>query len=278
MRVPLPAAKIIAEKLINRRLDLEIGNILTYAQSKLNSLTIDCLLLQSLRFLGNEMKSIVFDLDGTLADTSRDMLKAANLCFEEMGHSEVLSEEKHRGTALHGGRAMLTKGLSILNEPAQANIISEYYPKFLKYYKENLYGKTVFYEGAIFCVESMIQKGWNVGICTNKPESLANLLLTKMSAKGYFKSVVGADTLSVRKPDPAPFFETVRRLNGKPNRSCLVGDSITDYKTAKAADVPIILVDFPPNDTDISSLKPDAIIGHFDELVPTIENLFLNIN
>jgi phosphoglycolate phosphatase len=99
-----------------------------------------------------------------------------------------------------------------------------------------------------------------------------------MSAQNYFNALVGADTLSVRKPDPAPFFETVRRLNGKPNRSCLVGDSITDYKTAKAADVPIILVDFPPNDTDISSLKPDAIIGHFDELVTTIENLFLKIN
>ena len=69
------------------------------------------------------MISIVFDLDGTLADTSKDMLKAANLCFEEMGHSKVLSEEKHRGTALHGGRAMLTKGLSILNEPDEANII-----------------------------------------------------------------------------------------------------------------------------------------------------------
>ena len=274
MRVPLPAAKIIAEKLINRRLDLEIGNILTYAQSKLNSLTIDCLLLQSLRFLGNEMKSIVFDLDGTLADTSRDMLKAANLCFEEMGHSEVLSEEKHRGTALHGGRAMLTKGLSILNEPDQANIISEYYPKFLKYYKENLYEKTVFYEGAIFCVESMIQKGWNVGICTNKPESLANLLLTKMSAKGYFKSVVGADTLSVRKPNPEPFFETVKQLNGTLSLSCMIGDSVTDYKTAKAAGVPIILVDFPPNDTDINLLKPDAIIKHFNELIPTVESIF----
>ena len=99
-----------------------------------------------------------------------------------------------------------------------------------------------------------------------------------MSAQNYFKALVGADTLSVRKPDPAPFFETVRRLNGNPSRSCLVGDSITDYKTAKSAGVPIILVDFPPNDTDISSLKPDAIIDHFDELVPTIENLFLKIN
>ena len=61
------------------------------------------------------MISIVFDLDGTLVDTSRDMLKAANLCFEEMGYSDVLSEEMHRGTALHGGRAMLTKGLTLLN-------------------------------------------------------------------------------------------------------------------------------------------------------------------
>ena len=224
------------------------------------------------------MISIVFDLDGTLADTSKDMLKAANLCFEEMGYSDVLSEEMHRGTALHGGRAMLTKGLTLLKEPDLANVVSQYYPKFLKYYRENLYEKTAFYDGAITCIEKMAGKGWNVGICTNKPEDLAKSLLNKMSAQNYFKALVGADTLSVRKPDPAPFFETVRRLNGKPNRSCLVGDSITDYKTAKAADVPIILVDFPPNDTDISSLKPDAIIGHFDELVPTIENLFLKIN
>ena len=79
------------------------------------------------------MISIVFDLDGTLADTSRDMLKAANLCFEEMGYFDVLSEEMHRGTALHGGRAMLTKGLTLLKEPDLANIVSEYYPKFLKY-------------------------------------------------------------------------------------------------------------------------------------------------
>ena len=223
------------------------------------------------------MISIVFDLDGTLADTSRDMLKAANLCFEEMGYSGVLSEEIHRGTALHGGRAMLTKGLTLLNEPDLANVVSEYYPKFLKNYRDNLYEKTVFYDGAINCVKKMSEKGWNVGICTNKPEELAKSLLSKMSAQNYFKALVGADTLSVRKPDPAPFFETLRLLNGKPNRSCLVGDSITDYKTAKAADVPIILVDLPPNDTDISSLKPDAIISHFNELIPAIEDLFLKI-
>ena len=114
------------------------------------------------------MISIVFDLDGTLADTSRDMLKAANLCFEEMGYSDVLSEEMHRGTALHGGRAMLTKGLTLLKEPDLANIVSEYYPKFLKYYRENLYEKTVFYDGAITCLEKMAGQGWNVGICTNK--------------------------------------------------------------------------------------------------------------
>jgi len=223
------------------------------------------------------MISIVFDLDGTLVDTSRDMLKAANLCFDEMGYSDVLSEEMHRGTALHGGRAMLTKGLILLKEPDLANVVSEFYPKFLQYYRENLYEKSVFYDGAITCVEKMASKGWNVGICTNKPEDLAKSLLSKMSAQNYFKAIVGADTLSVRKPDPAPFFETLRLLNGKTNRSCLVGDSITDYSTAKAADVPIILVDFPPNETDMSTLTPDAIINHFDELIPTIENLFLKL-
>jgi phosphoglycolate phosphatase len=223
------------------------------------------------------MISIVFDLDGTLVDTSRDMLKAANLCFDEMGYSDVLSEEMHRGTALHGGRAMLTKGLILLKEPDLANVVSEFYPKFLQYYRENLYEKSVFYDGAITCVEKMASKGWNLGICTNKPEDLAKSLLSKMSAQNYFKAIVGVDTLSVRKPDPAPFFETLRLLNGKTNRSCLVGDSITDYSTAKAADVPIILVDFPPNETDMSTLTPDAIINHFDELIPKIENLFLKL-
>ena len=101
------------------------------------------------------MISIVFDLDGTLADTSKDMLKAANLCFEEMGYSDVLSEEMHRGTALHGGRAMLTKGLTLLKETNLANVVSQYYPKFLSYYRENLYEKTAFYDGAITCIEKM---------------------------------------------------------------------------------------------------------------------------
>ena len=220
------------------------------------------------------MISIVFDLDGTLADTSKDMLKAANLCFEEMGYSDVLSEEMHRGTALHGGRAMLTKGLTLLKEPDLVNVVSQYYPKFLSYYRENLYEKTAFYDGAITCIEKMAGKGWNVGICTNKPEDLAKSLLNKMSAQNYFKALVGADTLSVRKPNPEPFFETVKQLNGTLSLSCMIGDSVTDYKTAKAAGVPIILVDFPPNDTEINLLKPDAIIKHFNELIPTVESIF----
>jgi len=66
----------------------------------------------------------------------------------------------------------------------------------------------------------------------------------------------------------------VKQLNGTVSLSCMIGDSVTDYKTAKAAGVPIILVDFPPNDTEINLLKPDAIIKHFNELIPTVESIF----
>lgn len=220
------------------------------------------------------MKSVIFDLDGTLADTSRDLVAAANLCFVGLGLGDLLDPVTDAGTALRGGRAMLTLGFSRVQGYGPADV-SRLYPELLRAYAEGIDRHTVIYPGAMEAVEALKSRGYGVGICTNKPEGLAQELLVRLGIRDAFGALVGADTLAVRKPDPAPLWETVRRLGGDLTRTCLVGDSDTDRNTAAAAGVPSILVTFGPAGGDMAALNPQALLGHFDELVGIVEGLCL---
>jgi phosphoglycolate phosphatase len=94
-----------------------------------------------------------------------------------------------------------------------------------------------------------------------------------LGAREAFASLVGADTLPVRKPDPAPLIEAVRRAGGRLERSLLVGDTVTDRETARAAGVPSVLVTFGPTGQAVRDLAPEAVIDRFDELAAVAEAL-----
>ncbi|PVA11882.1 haloacid dehalogenase [Pelagivirga sediminicola] len=212
------------------------------------------------------MRSIVFDLDGTLADTSGDLVAAANVCFRQMGAGDLLSAGSDAGTALQGGRAMLALGLERMGRLPDAAVLDEYYPILLDAYAEAIDTHTVFYPGALDAVEALRSADFKVAICTNKPEYLARLLLANMGALDLFGALIGADTLAVRKPDPEPLREAARRAGGDPARCLLVGDTITDHTTARAAGVPSVLVTFGPNGADMAGLMPDALLDDFADL------------
>ncbi len=221
------------------------------------------------------MKTVVFDLDGTLADTSGDLIAAANHCFRDMGYGDVLSAEQDAGVALRGGRRMLTEGLVRLGAFDEA-IIAQYYPMLLEAYGGAIAEHTVLYPGAMDAVGQLIDQGYGVGICTNKPEALAEQLLVALGVRDEFGALVGADTLPVRKPDPAPLMETVRRLGGNPNKTLLVGDSDTDRNTAKAAGVPSVLVTFGPSGEDMVALDPEALLHDYASLPKVVEMLLVD--
>ena len=210
------------------------------------------------------METVIFDLDGTLADTSKDLLAAANACFRQMGEGDVLTLAD-AGVALRGGKFMLRAGLARLGRPDEA-VVEAYYPVLLEAYAEALDTHTVFYDGALEAVEALKVDGFGVGICTNKPEGLAVELMRRMGALERFGALVGADTLPVRKPDPEPLFETARRLGGDPKRCLLVGDSDTDRNTARAAGVPSVLVTFGPSGEDMAALEPEALLHDYADL------------
>ena len=219
------------------------------------------------------MKTVVFDLDGTLADTSGDLIAAANACFRDMDAGDLLDPAKDAGTALRGGRAMLRLGMSRMGRGADDPLIDEYYDALLYHYAGDIDTHTRLYDGAMEAVTELKKRGYLVAICTNKPEALARELLTRLGVMDAFAAMLGADSLDVRKPDPEHLRETVRRAGGDPAQSVLVGDSDTDRNTSKAAAVPSILVTFGPSGDDMAALAPEALLEKYSDLPDLVEQL-----
>ena len=217
-------------------------------------------------------RTVVFDLDGTLADTSGDLIAAANHCFAGMGLAERLDPARDAGIALRGGRRMLTEGLTRAGQYS-AETVDQWYPELLRAYGDAIDVHTRLYPGAMAAVESLRGSGHAVAICTNKPEALAETLLTRLGIRDVFGALVGADTLPVRKPDAAPYVAAVERAGGKVGRSLLVGDTDTDRKTAAAAGVPCVLVTFVAGRAAMEALRPEAVIDHFGALPDTVDRL-----
>lgn len=217
------------------------------------------------------MRTVVFDLDGTLADTSADLLAAANACFRALGHGDMLTAADTL-TAFHGGRAMLRLGFSRLGLADETRVDAEY-PRLLRAYEEGIDTHTTLYPGAVEAVMALRGRGFATAICTNKPEYLAEALITRLGIRPLFDALIGADTLPTRKPDPAPYAASVERAGGTVARSMLVGDTETDRKTGLAAGVPVALVTFGPEGRDIARLDPEALLDHFDHLPELAERL-----
>lgn len=218
------------------------------------------------------MRTVIFDLDGTLADTSGDLLAAANACFRQMGLGDMLGLPEDAAIALKGGKRMLTVGLERAGQFREATV-EEYYPVLLEAYRGQIDAHTVLYPGAMETIEALKLMGYGVGVCTNKPEALAELLMTRLGVRDVFASLVGADTLPVRKPDPAPLFEAARRAGGVAEQCILVGDTDTDRKTSANAGVPSVLVTFGPAGGDMAALKPEALMSDYGELPEIVERL-----
>ena len=218
------------------------------------------------------MRTVIFDLDGTLADTSGDLLAAANLCFREMGHGDVLDPYDDAGIAMRGGRMMLRHGLLRVGSYDDV-MVEKFYPVLLDAYAQAIDTHTYLYPGAMEAVQELKALGYGVGICTNKPEGLADLLLDRLGIRAEFASMVGAGTLPASKPDPEPLRAAARLAGGDPAHCVLVGDSETDRATARAAGVPSILVTFGPAGHEMAALEPEALLHDFRDLAGVVPRL-----
>ena len=212
---------------------------------------------------------VAFDLDGTLADTAPDLAATLNHVLAELGRPPVEAESV-RHLVGHGARALLRNGLAATGE-ASEQLIEAGFPIYLEYYSANICVGTRPYPGVEAAMDTLAERNVRLAICTNKLESLTRLLVEALGWQNRFVSVIGADTVGVRKPDPLPLREAIARAGG--GRAALVGDSITDADTACAAGVPFVAVSFGFSDRPADALGADAVIDNYAALVETLERL-----
>lgn len=214
------------------------------------------------------MRGAIFDLDGTLADTAADLLAAANAALAPRG-LPLLELSRDKAYAGRGGRSMIRRALTLAGRDpdgaAEIALTDALYPELLEAYAGAVAVETRLFDGVEACLTVLAAEGWALGVCTNKPEGLARPLLAALGVIDRFGAVVGADTLPVRKPDPEHLRETARRIGVDPARTVMLGDTVTDLSTARAAGVPCVLTRFGFAAEPVESLGADALIAHFDE-------------
>jgi phosphoglycolate phosphatase len=216
--------------------------------------------------------TIVYDLDGTLADTAEDLMATLNWLLRREGLAPLKVESA--GSLLGAGaRALIARGFAASGRSLEPEKLEALFADYLSYYSAHIMERSRLYPGVDSALAAFERAGWRQAVCTNKTESLARLLITKLGIAGRFAFICGQDTFGVAKPDPKPLLETVAASGGLRQRAIMVGDSGTDIKTARAANVPVIAVDYGYTEVPAAELRPDRVISHFDELMAACDAL-----
>jgi phosphoglycolate phosphatase len=207
--------------------------------------------------------TLVFDLDGTLADTAPDLMGALNFVLQREGVAPLPVAAARRLLGA-GGRALLQRGFAEAGRPIDAATLERLFVDFLAHYNAHIADGTTLFPGVVACLDRCAAAGWRLAVCTNKMEHSTKLLLGKLGVLDRFAFICGQDTFGIGKPAAKPFVETVRAAGGALDLAVMVGDSKTDIATARAAGAPVICVDFGYTDVPVTELGPDRVVSHFD--------------
>jgi len=215
---------------------------------------------------------LVFDLDGTLADTAGDLMGTLNVVLAREGLAPLpLAQAKSMLGA--GARALIARGFAAAGRELAPEKLQRLFSDFLDHYNAHIADNSWLFPGVTAALDRAAASGYRLAVCTNKLEHSSHLLLGKLGVAERFQFVCGQDTFGVAKPDPKPLVETIARAGGDRARAIMVGDSRTDIDTARAAGVPVIAVDFGYTDVPVKDLGPDRVISHFDALAAAVRAL-----
>lgn len=212
---------------------------------------------------------VVFDLDGTLADTALDLVATLNVILQSEG-LEPLPLDEARDLIGAGARALISRGFHVRQRPLTPDRLDTLFLAFLDHYGQNLVAHTKLYPGVEQALDTLAGQGFTLAVCTNKMQDHSRQLLDALGILDRFAALAGRDTYPVFKPDPRHLTLTIADAKGDPRRAVLVGDSKTDVDTARAADIPVIGVDFGYTEIPMADLQPDRLISHYDALVPAV--------
>jgi phosphoglycolate phosphatase len=215
------------------------------------------------------MRTIVFDLDGTLVDTAPDLVSTLNFVLADEGLPPVAYEDARRMIG-GGARRMIERALIAEGRNVPAAELDRMFGAFIAHYGAHIADRSRPFPYLEAVLERLAAEDCRLAVCTNKLEWLAVKLLDALKLSRYFAAVCGQDTFGVQKPDPKILRLTIRHAGGDVARAIMIGDSMTDVRTARAANVPAIAVAFGYSEVPVASLQADRLIGSFAELPAAI--------
>jgi len=217
----------------------------------------------------SKIKTVLFDLDGTLADTAPDLAGALNHVLKM--HNQVpLPYETIRPYVSHGGAALINLGFG--KEHPEFDVL---YQQLLHYYLNNIANETTLFSGMNELLQELEEKNINWGVVTNKPAWLTDPLMEELNLTSRAVAIVSGDTLEQRKPHPAPILYACNQANSKAHECLYIGDAERDIKAGNAAGMLSIVALFG---YIAESDAPDtwgahALINHPQEIISIIQSL-----
>ena len=211
--------------------------------------------------------TILFDLDGTLVDTAPDLMAAHNHVMKKYGYStKSVTDIRNlvgKGAAVLIGRSIWGSAKKEFSKITDERIKSEMVKEFINFYGKNLVKESKLITGVKKFLDWAKSKGISMGVCTNKQEHLAVDLLKKIKIYDYFEYVAGGNTFEYCKPDPRHLTSIIEIMNGELNKCLMFGDSENDADAAKAANIPMILLEDGYTDKKIEQIYHNHLIKDF---------------
>ena len=211
--------------------------------------------------------TILFDLDGTLVDTAPDLMLAHNHVMRKFGYP-TKSTEDIRNLVGKGAGALIGRSIwgqakkefsKVLDEKIKDDMVKE----FINFYGKNIINKSTLINGVKEFLKWCKEQNISMAVCTNKQERLSNDLLKKIGIYDFFEYVAGSDTFDYCKPDPRHLTNVVEILDGDVKKTIMIGDSETDANAAKAAEIPVILLENGYTEKNTTEIYHNHLIKDF---------------
>ena len=215
------------------------------------------------------ISAVIFDLDGTLIDSLPDLAASANR-VRRLYQMQELPIEKIRNYIGDGMRTLIHRTLTDSRDGKNEELIEEALAEHAKYYSEHLLDKTVLFPNTENTVKSIIKKGLQVSLVTNKPEKNARKILEYFGIAELFTAIHGGDTLPKRKPNPDLLLLACEKMQVQPENTLMIGDSENDFLAARGANCKIIFANYGYGKKEYLPAEPDAEISDISELLQFI--------
>ena len=211
--------------------------------------------------------TILFDLDGTLVDTAPDLMMAHNHVMKKFGYPTKSTKDIRnlvgKGAGALIGRSIWGQAKKEFSKVLDEKIKDEMVKEFVSFYGKNIVNESTLITGVkeflIWCKEQNI----SMAVCTNKQEHLSNDLLKKIGIYDFFEYVAGSDTFDYCKPDPRHLTNVVEILDGDVKKTIMIGDSETDANAAKAAEIPVILLENVYTEKNTTEINHNHLIKDY---------------